>query len=282
MTHTTAGTQTVLSWGCGVQSTTLAVMSALGDLPPLDTVITADTMFESTETYQMRDWYTAWLRERGVRVEIVTGGDIRVQGAQEHIHIPFWSSDGGPLQRQCTYEFKIMPVRRHIRELLGYDPSKPPHPPAGSVELWLGISLDEHIRATRMESRVKFIDHSFPLLRKRMSRCDCQRYLKDRGLPVPPKSACICCPYRRASEWLRIKQQSPQDWQAAVEFDETNRHNPLAIRGASTADELFIWRNHYGTPEPIKDADMEAEAEYERQSVYFQPPLICESGYCWA
>ena len=273
---------TVLSWGCGVQSTTLAVMSALGDLPPLGAIITSDTMFESTETYQIRDWYKSWLEKRGVRVEVVTGGDIRIQGAQEHIHIPFWTSDGGPLQRQCTKYFKIIPVKQKIRELLGFDPSRPPHPPSHSAEVWLGISLDEHIRATRMESRVKFIEHSFPLLRKRMSRKDCQTYLEDRGLPVPPKSACLCCPYRRASEWLQIKQEAPQDWQAAIKFDEANRHNPLAIYEKSTADELFIWHNHHNEPKPLKDADLEAEAGYERQLAYFQPPLICESGYCWA
>ena len=271
---------TVLSWGCGVQSTTLAVMSALGDLPPLGAIITSDTMFESTETYQIRDWYKSWLEKRGVRVEVVTGGDIRIQGAQEHIHIPFWTSDGGPLQRQCTKEFKIMPVRRRIRELLGFDPSRPPHPPPGSVELWLGISLDEHTRAK--SSQVKFIKHRWPLLQREMSRAGCQRYLEEHGLPIPPKSACLCCPYRRASEWSQITQEATSDWRAAVAFDEANRHNPLAIRGKSTADELFIWRNRYKEPEPLKDADMEAEAEYERQSVYFQPPLICESGYCWA
>ena len=76
-----------LSWGVGVQSTTLAVMSALGDLEPLDVVITADTGWERQATYASRDFYSAWLRERGVRVEIVSGGDVRQEGAVEHLSL---------------------------------------------------------------------------------------------------------------------------------------------------------------------------------------------------
>ncbi|MFQ5814698.1 MAG: hypothetical protein ACE5I2_16090, partial [Anaerolineae bacterium] len=62
----------VLSWGCGVQSTTLAVMSALGDADPLDVVITADTRWEREATYQARAFYIDWFGERGLRVEIVS------------------------------------------------------------------------------------------------------------------------------------------------------------------------------------------------------------------
>ena len=66
-----------LSWGVGVQSTTLAVMSALGDLGPLDVVITSDTGWERSATYESRNFYSEWLRDRGVRVEIVSGGRAR-------------------------------------------------------------------------------------------------------------------------------------------------------------------------------------------------------------
>ena len=175
-----------LSWGCGVQSTVPAVMSALGDLESLDVVITADTGWERAKTYEMRNFYTDWLRERGVRVEIVSAGDIRKLGAAEHIHIPFWTSDGGPLRRQCTWHFKIRPIRQYVRELLGYHPSKPPHPPSGSAELWLGISVDEYKRMAN--SRVKFITHRWPLIERRMTRQDCIDYLAEHNLPVPPKS----------------------------------------------------------------------------------------------
>ena len=264
-----------LSWGCGVQSTTLAVMSALGDLEPLDAVINADTGWERALTYEMRDFYAAWLRERGVRVEIVTAGNVRYDGAKVHIHIPFWTSDGGPLLRQCTGEFKIDPVKRCVRELMGFDARKPPHPKPGSVEQWIGFSLDEWTRIK--DNRVKFIVNRWPLVERKMTRQDCEGYLAERGLPVPPKSACIGCPYRPASEWIMMRDTAPDEFAEAVAFDEENRHNPLAVRDGSTSDELFIY-SHGGA---LADADLESDAARERSREHFQIPFICESGYCW-
>jgi hypothetical protein len=262
-----------LSWGCGVQSTTLAAMSTLGDLEPLDVVITADTGWERRVTYEARDFYAAWLQERGIRVEIVSGGNVRKLGAEEHIHIPFFTSDGGPLQRQCTSEFKIKPVKRRLRELAGYHATKKPDPAPGEIELWLGISWDEFERMKG--SRVKFIEHRWPLIEHKMTRQDCVDYLISHDLPVPPKSACVGCPYRLASEWIEMRDSDPDEWREVVEFDEANRHNPLAVRGRSTADELYVYKR----AEPLATADLEADAEKERRGK--QAPLfVCDEGYC--
>lgn len=262
-----------LSWGCGTQSTALAVMAALGELEPLDVVITADTGWERRATYEIRDFYAAWLRDHGVSVEIISGGDIIQQGAVEHIHMPFFTSDGGPLRRQCTSEFKIKPIKRRLRELAGYHATDPPHPHADEIELWLGISWDEWQRMNK--SRVGFITHRWPLIERKLTRQDCVDYLGSLGLPIPPKSSCIGCPYRQASEWIEMRDNAPDEWREAVEFDEINRHNPLAIRGASTADELYV----YNKAEPLTTADLEGDAERERRGK--QTPLfVCEEGYC--
>lgn len=269
-----------LSWGCGVQSTVLGEMSARGELEPLDAVITADTGWERRATYEIRDFYAKRWREMGLHVEIVSVGDIRRLGATEHINIPFWTSSGGPLKRQCTFHFKIMPIRRRIREYLGYHPSNPPHPPANSAELWLGISLDEWTRAK--PGWVKFVAHRWPLLERKMARLDCVKWLESLCLPVPPKSACVCCPYRRASEWLEMREQAPDEFEAAVEFDEKNRHNPLAENGGSTADALYIYKSG-NQPEPLISANLEADAMRERRRYgdIQIPMMFCESGHCW-
>ena len=53
-----------------------------------------------------------------------------------------------------------------------------------------------------------------------MTRQDCLVWLKthypDREIP---RSACICCPYRNNSEWRWMKQNEPEAWEDAVEFD---------------------------------------------------------------
>jgi hypothetical protein len=266
----------VLSWGCGVQSTTLGEMSAQGLLEPLDVIITADTGWERQATYDARDFYAERWQEMGIHVEIVDGGDIRHHGATEHVHIPFWTSDGGPLRRQCTGEFKIMPIRRTLRTLAGYHSSRNPYPPAGTFEVWLGISLDEWHRAK--PSRVQYITNRWPLLERTMDRQDCIGWLEAQHLPIPPKSACVCCPYRQASAWLEMKADAPEEFADAVLFDEENRHNPLAARGNSTADELYIWQK----AEPLAEADLEFWAGRERAKYGTQlPMMLCESGHCW-
>lgn len=265
-----------LSWGCGVQSTTLGEMAAQGFLEPLDAVINADTQWERAKTYEARDFYAERWRKMGLRVEIVTAGSVLQLGAVEHIHIPFWTSDGGPLQRQCTRHFKVTPVKRRMREIMGYHATKPPHPKPGEAEVWLGISLDESHRAKK--SPIKFQRNRWPLLGKQMTRWDCEDWLKEQGLPVPVKSACIGCPYRQASEWIEMREQAPDEFAGAVAFDESNRHNPLAERANSFADELYIYK-HGGA---LTDATLEIDAERERRVYGTQGSmLVCESGYCW-
>lgn len=246
----------ILSWGCGVQSTTLAVMSALGHLEPLDAVITADTGWERELTYQARDFYAEWLARRQVLVETVQRGEIKQKAVDDHIHMPLWTSTGGPLKRECTRYFKVRPIRRRARELLGFDPSKPPHPPPGAIELWIGFSWDEWTRAA--PSRVKFVKSRWPLLERRLTRNDCIDYLKANGLPVPVKSACIGCPFRSASEYLAMRRQCAREWDEVVAFDAWVRDKKP--RPTLTTDSLFVRRERKALPE----IDLERAARRER------------------
>jgi 3'-phosphoadenosine 5'-phosphosulfate sulfotransferase (PAPS reductase)/FAD synthetase len=247
-------------------------MSALGDLPLLDVAIFADTQWERRETYESYAFYRDWLEDHGIRVERVSSGNIRVLGAEEHIHIPFWTSDGGPLQRQCTVEFKLKPVKRRLRELVGFDASSPPAPPPGAIEVWIGISWDEWRRAK--PSRQQYKVNRWPLIEKGMTRQDCIDYLRGKKLPVPIRSSCIGCPYRHSSEWLDMKQNYPDEFAEAVAFDEANRHNPLAERG-STADELYIYQKCV----PLKDANLEGDTQEGKLSQpRTHPFVVCIDG----
>jgi hypothetical protein len=247
------------SWGCGLQSTTMIAMSVLGDLPILDHVIFCDLGWERAKTYATLDWYTEFIEEAGVPVHVLRTGNIRKNGGKPHAHIPFWTENGGPLRRQCTRHYKIRPSRRHIRRLLGLDPTLPPNPQPNSVEQWIGITTDEYRRAR--PSDVDYIINRYPLLQAGMSRTDCARYLYEHGLPIPPKSACICCPYRKASEWIDMRNNAPEEWEEACLFDQYHRHlpdmppNPNAL----DADTVYIWTGR----EPLATADLEASAARE-------------------
>ena len=274
----------VLSWGLGLQSTVLGVMSALGELPRLDLIITADTQWETKQTNEIEQFYKKWYVSHGLDVVTVTGGSVMNEGAKEHVHIPFFTSSGAPLNRQCTRHFKISPINRYLREWLGYPASVPPHPPPGSVRQWLGFTIDERQRVKA--SRVKWLDFSYPLIASNFARWDCIDYLESKGLPVPSKSACIGCPYRSAFEWQDMKANNPDDFLSACKFDEDNRHNPLVADGVESP-ELYVWRGLI----PLADVDFNTLAERDRRQIAqmgfnLGDDLIydagsCNSGYCW-
>lgn len=249
----------ILNWGCGLQSTTLAVMSALGDIPKVDLVIHADLGAETKDTVRIRDYYCNWLRENGLNVQIIRTTNIFKNGMDEHKHIPFWTDNGSPLRRKCTKEIKIRPLRRFIRNYYGYPQTKSPHPPKGEFNVILGIGVEETRRAKL--SDVKFITHTFPLIEKSLTRQDCKEYLEEKQLPIPPKSSCIMCPYRNAVEYLDMKKNNPIDFLYAVEFDNLIRSNPIGKAGGVNADRLYIFRNSNWKPEPLESADLEYHAE---------------------
>jgi len=250
----------------------MAISGLFGDR--LDGVIFADSGFERSATYEIVDFYSRRWSRLGANVEILKTGDIRVDGARDHIHIPFRTSSGAPLRRQCTSHFKIDPIKRRSRVLLGFDASNPPHPPAGSIESWIGFSWDEFYRL--FNSRVKFIVNRFPLIEIKANRWDNIKYLEDKGLPVPPPSACICCPFRSSSGWLEMRSSSPGDFQAAVDFDEISRHNPLAKNESMEEDSLYIYKKAI----PLREADLNADAEKER-TVKAIPLFVCTDSQCW-
>ena len=214
---------TMLSLGWGLQSFTLAAMSALGELPKA-VAIHADTTHEKTATYAFAERWTPWLMKHGIQVVTVQAQVPQLQeggvALASGLFIPAFTRSGsgqaGRLKRQCTERWKIQPIRKWVRaELKQRGLTASP----GVVDMWLGISLDEAERAK--SSQVKYISMRWPLLERRMRRTDCIRWLQGHDLEVPPKSACVFCPFHNNAHWREL---DPQDWQKAVRVDEVIRH----------------------------------------------------------
>jgi len=219
----------VLSLGAGVQSTALAVMSAVGDLPKVDAAIFADTGWEPRAVYEHLDRLDAEvLAPAGIPLHRVSQGNIRADALDpEHrfASMPMFvrNPDGkkGMVRRQCTNEYKLKPIKRQVRQLLGY-----PHPrrvPRGMyVEQWVGISRDEFMRAK--SSDVKYARNRFPLLELDMTRDDCAALLDAHGFGSTAKSACIGCPFHGNRQWRELRDTRPDEWADAVAFDEAIRN----------------------------------------------------------
>ena len=130
------------------------------------------------------------------------------------------ASRKGMTRRTCTKTYKIEPVERKIRDILGLKPRQrwPLH---HAVDQIMGISWDESERMTK--SLRPAIVLRYPLIDMRMTRDDCHRWLDDHGWPDVPRSACIGCPFHDDDEWRSMRDERPDEWEDAVEFDRVFR-----------------------------------------------------------
>ena len=265
----------VISWGLGVCSTAMAVMSVLGDLPPVGAIINCDPGWELPATYEARDFYADWFRARGATVICDKTGDIR---RDRPLRMPLFTGSGVPLTRRCTGDYKRDPSRRIMRGLAGYDKRRPPHPPADTIEMWLGFTLEEWHRMK--PARQKYLKLEHPLVHHKVLRSDCISYLEERALPIPPRSACVCCPYRRASQWLYVREFDSVTWTEAIAFDQSIRNRASSLPGGHLRMQLYLFRGPEG-PEPLETAPLEQYAAREKTLEWFQLPLLCGDGGCW-
>lgn len=236
----------IISLGAGVQSTTMALMAAHGEITPMpDCAVFADTQSEPQKVYD----HLAWLRSPNVLpfpVHIVTSGSLKDQvgntrgnGKWPAQPLPaFFANDDGeaiPLNRSCTQDFKIKALLRKVRELAGIAGRRSPRNPI--VTQWIGISLDEAVRMK--PSRHAWTAHRWPLIEKRMTRGDCLEWLRRNGYPQAPKSACTFCPYHSNAMWREMKLTDPASWDDAVKMDQKVRDLWLGYQGKK----IFLHRS---------------------------------------
>lgn len=258
----------VLSLGAGVQSSTLYLMAvdgAFGKERP-EVAIFADTGWEPAAVYD----HLARLESIGggtIPIRRVSGGDLRAASLMTRINgvtgrtsrvvsLPLYvrNADGstGTLNRQCTRDFKVRPIRRDVRVLLA---ERGRRTAVGAVEQWIGISLDE---ASRMKpSGVRFIVNRFPLIEEGMDRRACERRLARWGI-VAPKSACISCPYTSDARRRERRDNSPEDWAADVAYDAAIRRLP-EVQG-----ECFVHRSLV----PLDQVDLSTATERGQANLF--------------
>jgi hypothetical protein len=266
-----------ISLGAGVQSTTMALMAARGEAGPMpDCAIFADTGWEPKATYEHLDRLEKLLP---FPVHRVSAGNIRDDllrrssaRSGRFITVPFFlkhaNGEQGIGRRQCTTHYKIEPITRKIRELLGVGPRG--HMGRGAVEVWIGISVDEVVRAT--PSKRKFEVKRFPLIEAGMNRRECIKWLQERQYPVPQKSACVGCPFHGDATWRDMRDNRPDEFAQAVAADRAIRESDLREGVAKVRAEQFMHRSMV----PLDEVDLRTDAEAGQPDLFDHE---CE-GYC--
>jgi len=223
----------VISLGAGVQSSALTLMAARGELSETpDFAVFADVGWEPPRVYEHLQWLEKECKKYGLKIIRASKGNLRkdflesLETGKRAASIPVFvkkkgAAREGMLRRQCTREYKVDVVRKAIRDFLGYGPRQriKEH-----VNLWMGISTDEITRVK--PSPIKYITHKYPLIERGMSRLDCLEWMRKNGYPMPPKSACIGCPYHSDEYWKQLKEKYPEEFADAVDFDRALRKKP--------------------------------------------------------
>lgn len=237
-----------LSLGAGVQSSTVALKMKHGEIEGVCEAIFADTGNEPLEVYRWLDFLEKQLPFPVVRVN---AGDLseatfrmrvsRKNGRQYLKNfIPSYSIDQdtgerGIFPRKCTLDFKLVPIWRELRRVV--------KPRRGETrllaEMVIGISWDE---VHRMKpAKFPWLQNDYPLVETHQTRGHCLVWMQQHGYPRPPRSACVFCPYHSDKEWLHLKNDAPEEFEKAVEF-ERRLWATAAERGVRTREYLHVDR----------------------------------------
>lgn len=241
-----------LSLGAGVQSSALYVLCAQGRAPRADVAIFADTQDEPGYVYEQLDRLETWGKKNGgCRIDRVKRGSLSLSQAQlttTRSFLPmFVDNDGkrGFLRRKCTSEFKINVIERHVRKLLGF--GKGERIKDSLATALIGISRDEAIRMK--ESRVAWIENTYPLVDLNIRRAECLRIVEAAGLPTPLKSACVYCPFKDTASWMWLKKEHPDEFEKACAVDDK-------IRDSSHAG-IKLRAYLHSSLKPLREVDLE-------------------------
>jgi hypothetical protein len=239
------------SFGGGTQSAAICVLIKQGRLPQPTRIVMADTGREASETW---DYLNNVIKPMGFDVQIA-GHDLAtvdLYGTRGDMLLPAFTENGrGKLATFCSVEWKQRVIRRYLKAQ-----------GITQTTMWMGMSLDE-IDRMRV-SDVKWIKNHYPLVFDvPLRRHECIKLVEDYGLPTPPKSSCWMCPHRKDSQWRKLRDEYPQDWQTALELD----------RQITASHAAYLHES--GTP--LETADIDTVKPE-------QPGLFgdeCTSGFCF-
>lgn len=175
-------------------------------------------------------------------------------------------------RRQCTSEYKLAPINRKVRELLGAEPPDFRRVPRGQTcEQWIGFSTDEAGRVSDKD-HLSYITKRYPLLELGMDRTACAAWLAAHGWTSVEKSACIGCPYHGNRQWRDLRDNHPDEWADAVAFDAAIRKG--GARGLPLDGEAFLHRSRVPLNQAPIDRATRREWQDRQGSVFDLLPLV--------
>lgn len=224
----------ILSYGGGLDSFTLLVDGLQRGEPP-DVCVFADVGSGSREapvldgewpgTYKHIVEVAAPLAEaNGIPFVWLTGRDYPVRHGPS-LWAYYESKRAIPIHgiRSCTSMAKVERIRDWMWDEFGTEP----------LEVWIGFDAaeearvrnDPHSNAEMFESkksrRLKPLNrvNRYPLMERGLCRCRSEILVREEGLPVPRKSACVFCPSASRGDFIRLANRMPDVFERVVRME---------------------------------------------------------------
>jgi hypothetical protein len=269
----------VISYGGGVQSTALLVLAATGRIDY--GVFLFANVGDDSEDPATLDYLNRYAKPYAARhgIQLIQLHRTRRDGTTETLYgrltrpgsrslpIPVRMSNGAPGTRSCTTDFKIKVIGRWLKAHGAT--------PTNSATVGIGISLDEihrvnNRRAMPYERPVyPLLDDLDPPLR----RADCARIIRAAGLPVPGKSACWFCPFRRPENFAEMRRDRPALFNRACQLEDLLNTR----RRALGKDPVWLTRFN----RPLRHAVPEAQDTLPGLGPFTTDDATCDNGACF-
>jgi hypothetical protein len=268
----------VFSSGGGQQSIAALVLSARGeiDFPVHLFANVGDDSEKNATLCYVHDYAMPYAEKHGIEFvelrRIMRGGpdkgqertilqDLRRPGSRS-VRIPMRMANGAPGNRSCTHQWKAAVIARETRRR-GASPDN-------KAVIGIGISLDEIGRANPDSDAYPHQVKTFPLLEVGLRRTDCQRIIREAGLPIPPKSACWFCPMQRPEDWQNLRRTDPEKFAEAGELEA----EMIERRAGLGKDPIYLTRFAKPLAQAIPDG-------VDLLPVFDEADDGCDSGWCF-
>lgn len=269
----------MLSFGAGQDST--AILYLLGEVAefrkryaPGDLVVAfSDTGDEFPMTYMNLLLVKQYCRSKGIEF-------VHIK-PEMGFHTPAWQSltdyfrkynvvMSKFFRKSCTDSLKIQPIYRwlnaHVAKTYGYQAYGKGWltkfalanfvDDNGKIDVLIGIAKGEEKRITPDEKLTdRWLRHSirrvYPLVALGWGRAECQQFLRDLGVFVPPPSNCMRCPFMSLPELLYLARKFPAQFVEWVGF-EAAKLRKFAHKGEKNYGVLHKTKR---LPEMLADAE---------------------------
>jgi len=273
----------VLLYGGGTQSTGLLLMCLDGEIKyDLDLTVFADTVNEPIFVYTYIQKVMDYVKEKyDYDIMFVSGGDLKkdvfdgIDEGKRFASLPLYTESderdkrgnmkAGIINRQCTNEYKIIPINKAVKPLLGIN-RKSIANNSPIINRLFGMSLEELGRCKI--STDWWAINKYPLVENRIYRHEVINWVNRNHteLKDPPRSSCYFCPFHSNEYWMLLKDKHPEIFELACEFDDKIRIQPKLNRKAYLHRSLV----------PLREIDF---TKIVRSSMFTELIDECE-GYC--